>query len=81
MEIATKIKDGEAVRSVHKACVEYTSELPSESSLIVLSQISVCYFNYNTVNVIGTALSYNYTCLFPCYLVLSLPNPSICSHD
>ena len=75
VEIATKIEDGEAVRSIHKACVEHTSELPSESSLIVLSQISVCYFNYNTVNVIGTALSY------PCYLVLSLPNPSICCHD
>ncbi len=69
VEIATKIEDGEAVRSVHKACVEHTSELPSESSLIVLSQISVCYFNYNTVNVIGTALSYNYIraiWYFPC---------------
>ncbi len=29
VEIATKIKDGEAVRSIHKACVEHTSELPS----------------------------------------------------
>ncbi len=33
VEIATKIEDGVAVRSIHKACVEYTSELPSESSL------------------------------------------------
>ena len=33
VEIAAKIEDGEAVRSIHKACVEYTSELPSESSL------------------------------------------------
>ncbi len=29
VEIATKIEDGEAVRSIHKACVEHTSELPS----------------------------------------------------
>ena len=27
VEIATKIEDGEAVRSIHKACVEHTSEL------------------------------------------------------
>ena len=33
VEIAAKIEDGEAVRSIHKACVEHTSELPSESSL------------------------------------------------
>ena len=33
VEIATKIEDGEAVHSIHKACVEHTSELPSESSL------------------------------------------------
>ena len=33
VEIATEIEDGEAVRSIHKACVEHTSELPSESSL------------------------------------------------
>ena len=33
VEIATKIEDGEGVRSIHKACVEHTSELPSESSL------------------------------------------------
>ena len=33
VEIASEIEDGEAVRSIHKACVEYTSELPSESSL------------------------------------------------
>ena len=29
VEIAAKIEDGEAVRSIHKACVEHTSELPS----------------------------------------------------
>ncbi len=28
VEIAAKIEDGEAVRSIHKACVEHTSELP-----------------------------------------------------
>ena len=33
VEIAAKIEDGEAVRSIHKACVEHTCELPSESSL------------------------------------------------
>ena len=27
VEIATKIEDGEAVRSIHKACVEHTCEL------------------------------------------------------
>ncbi len=27
VEIATKTEDGEAVRSIHKACVEHTSEL------------------------------------------------------
>ncbi len=27
VEIATKIEDGEAVRCIHKACVEHTSEL------------------------------------------------------
>ena len=30
VEIAAKIEDGEAVRSIHKACVKYASELPSE---------------------------------------------------
>ena len=29
VEIASEIEDGEAVRSIHKACVEHTSELPS----------------------------------------------------
>ncbi len=29
VEIATKLEDGEAVRSIHKACVEHTSKLPS----------------------------------------------------
>ena len=33
VEIASEIEDGEAVRSIHKACVEHTCELPSESSL------------------------------------------------
>ncbi len=33
VEIATKIEDGGAVRSIHKTCVEHTCELPSESSL------------------------------------------------
>ncbi len=31
VEIAAKFEDGEAVRSIHKACVDHTSELPSES--------------------------------------------------
>ncbi len=30
VEIASEIEDGEAVLSIHKACVEHTSELPSE---------------------------------------------------
>ena len=29
VEIAAKIMDGEAVRSIHKACVKHTSELPN----------------------------------------------------
>ncbi len=29
VEIAAKIEDGEAVRSIHKACVKHASELPS----------------------------------------------------
>ncbi len=33
VEIASEIEDGEAVRSIHKTCVEHTSELPSESLL------------------------------------------------
>ena len=82
VEIAAKIEDKEAIRSIHKACVEHTSELLS--ILIILSTaLSVCYFNRthnNTVHVIGTALSYNYTCLFPCFLVLSLPNPIVFFH-
>ncbi len=28
VEIAAKIEDGEAVRSIHKACVKHASELP-----------------------------------------------------
>ncbi len=33
VEIAAKIEDGEAVRSIHKACVKHASELPGVSSL------------------------------------------------
>ncbi len=37
VEIAAKIEDGEAVRSIHKACVEHTSELP----LLIINFVSL----------------------------------------
>ena len=37
VEIAAKIEDGEAVRSIHKACVEHTSELIIHHLALALS--------------------------------------------
>ncbi len=48
VEIATKNEDGKAVRSIHKACVEHTSELHSEWSLWpAIIFVSLVVYNYS----------------------------------